>query len=206
MWFYEQKIAPSQREQKHFDCRLEIKQVEENGHFSGYGSVFNRLDSQNDIIIPGAFTETIIDRKSDIKLLWQHDMREPIGIIEQIEEDGLGLFIKGRLLFEVNRAKEAYALMKEGVLTGLSIGYSPVRFKRDPENGTRILEKVDLWEISLVTFPANEAARVTTLKHHCLEEDENWSRIVEAGKAIELSNALDYALSVLMTEQTNEYR
>lgn len=160
----EQKIAPDTRERKHFSCQLSLKSLDEEGVFAGYASVFNVVDSQRDMILPGAFAGTLGGRKGEVKLLWQHDMREPIGVIEELREDGNGLYVKGRLLLEIGRAREAYALLKRGVISGLSIGYSPVKYRLDAGSGVRLLAAVELWEISLVTFPANEAARVTVVK------------------------------------------
>jgi HK97 family phage prohead protease len=161
---YQKKVASHRHHTLQLAMRLEVKSLDESGVFAGYGSVFNMVDSQRDVVLPGAFTETLARRGSDVKLLWQHDVREPIGRIEALREDGQGLYLRGRLLLEVARAREAYALMKAGVLSGLSIGYSPVRYRTDPDTGVRMLSQLDLWEVSLVTFPANEAARVTVVK------------------------------------------
>lgn len=115
-------------------------------------------------MLRGAFAESLKGRLSDIKLLWQHDMREVIGIVEELREDAQGLYLKGRLMMDVSRAHEAYTLLKIGAVNGLSIGYSPRKYRIDPESGIRSLSSVDLWEVSLVTFPANEAAFVTMVK------------------------------------------
>jgi uncharacterized protein len=162
--FYERTVAPTMREHKRADAMLEIKRLEEGGLFAGYASVFDVVDNQSDVILRGAFTESLRGRASEVKLLWQHDMREPIGVIEVLREDERGLYLQGRLLMEVARAREAYALLKSGVVKGLSIGYSPRRFRIDPDSGVRYLASVDLWEVSLVTFPANAAAQVTVVK------------------------------------------
>jgi uncharacterized protein len=164
MDFYERKVAPSMREAKYCEGVLSLKHLEENGVFAGYASVFDVVDSQRDVVLRGAFTASLQERVGEIKLLWQHDMREPIGIIEELREDERGLYLKGRLLMEVARAREAYALIKTGAVKGLSIGYSPRRFRTDPDSGVRMLAAVDLWEVSLVTFPANAAATVTVVK------------------------------------------
>jgi hypothetical protein len=164
MDFYERKIAPTMREAKYCEGLLSLKHIEENGVFAGYASVFDVVDSQRDVVLRGAFADSLTARQGEIKLLWQHDMREPIGIIEELREDERGLYLKGRLLMEVARAREAYALMKTGAVRGLSIGYSPRRFRVDPDSGVRMLAAVDLWEVSLVTFPANAAATVTVVK------------------------------------------
>ena len=143
---------------------FEIKSLGEDGTFAGYASVFSVVDSQRDAVQPGAFRESLKSRREPVQLLWQHQWESPIGTIEALFEDARGLFVKGRLLLEVARAREAYALLKAGVIRGLSIGYSVKRAKRDPQTGVRQLMAVDLWEISLVTIPANEAAQVTVVK------------------------------------------
>lgn len=193
MEFYERKIAATMRESKHFQCTLALKNIEENGVFAGYGSVFNIVDSQRDMVLPGAFEESVSGNGQRIKLLWQHDAKEPIGVIEELREDAQGLYVRGRLLLQVARAREAYALLKEGVLSGLSIGYSPVRYRLDADSGVRLLSKVDLWEISLVTFPANDAARVTVVK----QEESQWTDAIRGGQGVQLAEALDHALAAL---------
>lgn len=147
----------------HLDFGFEIKSVQENGSFAGYASVFNVEDNQHDIILPGAFSDTIAERKGDIKLLWQHNVGEPIGYFTNIQEDEHGLFVEGLLLLDVARAKEAYALLKSGAVKGMSIGYNVVISEYDSK-GVRYIKQVDLWEISLVTFPANEHAEVLHVK------------------------------------------
>ncbi len=143
---------------------FEIKSLAEDGSFAGYASVFHVVDSQHDVIEPGAFRKSLSTREQPVQLLWQHQWAEPIGVVEALFEDARGLFVKGRLLMEVARAKEAYALLKAGVLKGLSIGYNVQKARRDPDTGIRTLQEVELWEVSLVTFPANEAAQVTVVK------------------------------------------
>ena len=199
--FFEQKIGATMREQKKLRCNLEIKTLESGGRFAGYASVFDVVDSQRDIILRGAFNQTLKGRIASIKMLWQHQQSEPIGVFDDIFEDAHGLYVEGRLLLDVQRAKEAYALLKSGALSGLSIGYSPVKYRIDAQTGIRILSEVDLWEVSLVTFAANEAAGVTVLKHAepvlNTQEIEQWNRAAGSGQLIELSNALDRAISTL---------
>jgi HK97 family phage prohead protease len=152
------------REQRKVSVPLEIKSIEPDGRFAGYASVFDMTDNQRDRVLRGAFRETLKGRVREVKLLWQHDQAEPIGVFTQMFEDQHGLYVEGRLLMQVARAREAYALLKEGVLSGLSIGYSPLRYSTEPDTGVRLLHRVALWEVSLVTFPANEASRVNVVK------------------------------------------
>lgn len=143
---------------------MEIKAISEEGRFAGYASVFDVVDNQRDVVRAGAFRETLRDRTSPVQLLWQHAWEHPIGVIEQLFEDGRGLFVQGRLLMEVEKAREAHALLKAGAIRGLSIGYQARQAQRDPETGVRALLSVELWEISLVTLPANAQANVTVVK------------------------------------------
>ncbi len=142
-------------------ARLDFKQVAADGVFEGYASVFGIEDMGRDIVLPGAFRESLRRRgPSGIKLLFQHDPAEPIGVWLSIVEDRKGLFVRGRLMAEVARAREVLALMRAGALDGLSIGYRTVRARRDAKTGVRKLQAVDLWEISVVTFPLHPEARV----------------------------------------------
>ncbi|WP_153044795.1 HK97 family phage prohead protease [Xenorhabdus sp. KJ12.1] len=150
------------------DVPLKIKSVSESGEFEGYGSVFGVKDSYDDIVLPGAFTNTLKhwgDKGSLPALLWQHRMDEPIGIYTDMKEDETGLYLKGRLLIEDDPlAKRAHAHMKAGSLSGLSIGYVLKDWEYDRSKEAFLLKDLDLWEVSLVTFPANDEARVSDVK------------------------------------------
>jgi len=145
---------------------LILKSLGEDGLFTGYASVYNVQDNHNDIILNGAFNESLSkgNKVADVKLLWQHDVNEPIGIFTKIIEDETGLYVEGKLLNDVARAQEALALMQAGALDGLSIGFTIKDYEIDENTGTRIIFEADLWEVSLVTFPANSEARVQTVK------------------------------------------
>lgn len=140
---------------------LEIK-ADDKGYIEGYGSVFGNVDSYGDKIAPGAFSASLKARKP--KMLWQHDMSDPIGVWEEVREDSVGLFMRGRIAIKTQRGGDAYELAMAGALDGLSIGYMTQDYAI--EDDVRVLSKVDLWETSLVTFPANEAARLTSVKSH----------------------------------------
>ena len=149
----------------HLTTSFELKSLDEQGRFAGYASMFGVVDNQKDSVERGAFANSIRDKGTNIKLLWQHQMDEPIGQIEQIFEDEKGLYIEGRLLLTVQRAREAYDLVRAGAMEGLSIGYRPVQYHINPQTGVRHLTQVDLFEVSLVTFPANDAAGITVVKN-----------------------------------------
>lgn len=144
---------------------FEIKEVSDDGVIEGYASVFNNVDEGGDKIVPGAFKETIAAANQDgrkVKMLWQHNPDWPVGVWDVLEEDGNGLRVKGPLVLDVEKAREAHALTKAGAIGGLSIGYRTVESRK--EGNIRILEKLDLYEVSLVTFPMNRAAKITAVK------------------------------------------
>jgi HK97 family phage prohead protease len=147
--------------------RLDLKRVEPDGTFEGYASLFDTEDLGSDVIAPGAFRDSLAKRgAAGIKLLFQHDPAEPIGVWTSPKEDARGLYARGRLMPEVARAREVLALMRAGALDGLSIGFRAVQGRRDARTGIRRLLMVDLWEISVVTFPLLPEARVAHVKSH----------------------------------------
>jgi len=147
---------------KHLDMPFQIKGVAEDGTFSGYGSVFNVIDSYKEIVVAGAFAESLKTRQPS--LLWQHRSGEPIGIYTGVKEDTIGLHVEGKLALKTARGAEAYELLKMGAVSGLSIGFVVRDESYDRVTGVNTLKKLELWEVSLVTFPANDAARVTDVK------------------------------------------
>lgn len=151
------------------DVALSIKSVSETGEFEGYGSVFGVKDSYSDIVVRGAFERSLKNwnEKGQLPaLLWQHKMDEPIGIYTEIKEDENGLYVKGKLLIDADPlAKRAHAHMTAGSLSGLSIGYVLNDYDYDGEKDAFILKDIDLWEVSLVTFPANDEARISNVKN-----------------------------------------
>jgi HK97 family phage prohead protease len=146
------------------DAKFRLKEIGEEGSFSGYAAVFNNTDLGGDIIAPGAFAKTIAENPK-VPVLWSHNTSEVIGISKDMREDSVGLRVSGQLILDVQRAKEARSLVKEGAVKGLSIGYDPVTvdYSRRDE-GIRILKEVKLWEYSLVSFPMNPEAQVTDVK------------------------------------------
>lgn len=155
-------------ELKYLERPFEVKAVEDDGTFEGFGSIFGNVDSYKEIVAPGAFAESLAGWKASGRLppvLWQHRSGEPIGPYLSMEEQAVGLHVKGQLLVnDVQRAKEARALMKAKAVNGLSIGFVTREDSYDRVSGIRTLKKVDLWEVSVVTFPANPAAQISSVK------------------------------------------
>lgn len=144
------------------DFPLEIKEIaREEGVFTGLASVYGNVDLGGDVVEPGAFTATLKARKSQVPVLWQHDTREPIGLGD-LQDSKDGLIIRGRLTLASPVAQKAYALLKDGVLRGLSIGFETIR--EDMRGSVRHLKELRLWEVSLVTFGMNEEALVSSVK------------------------------------------
>lgn len=143
----------------------EIK-ADEKGTIEGYGSIFGNVDSYGDVVAHGAFTRTLADAKASGRMpamLWQHNQDEPIGVWTEMREDEKGLYVKGQIA-QTQRGREALELIKMGALSGLSIGYSTVASDYDTSKEIRVLTDLDLWEVSPVTFPANDKARITSAK------------------------------------------
>lgn len=146
---------------------LEIKALDSDGTFSGYGSIFGNIDSHGDIVQPGAFAKSLKrheERGTRPKLFWQHDMHQPIGSWTSIKEDDRGLYMEGRFNMDVQRGREAYALLKAGDIDGLSIGYRTVKEKRDNVKSANLLEELDLIETSVVSLGSNDLALVDAVK------------------------------------------
>jgi HK97 family phage prohead protease len=144
---------------------LDVKAVTAEGDFEGYASVFNVEDLGKDVVMPGAFAKSLARRPAaKVKMLRGHDPSEPIGIWTDLSEDKRGLRAKGRLILETTKGRETHALMKAGALDGLSIGYRTLKDRFDRAKGVRLLDELDLPEISVVAFPMNTRATVSTVK------------------------------------------
>lgn len=189
------------RETKAFN--LELKSLDEAGMFEGLLSVYNVVDAHNDVVEHGAYVKTLQESGGSVPLLWQHDPTRPIGTL--LMKDGPeGLYVSGRLALhdDVPDAKMAYALLKRGVVRGLSIGYKAIK-KVTGDNGIRRLKEIKLFEGSLVTIPANRFAVVTDVKAATLQRKdfaEELERIQTGGLHYQMLNALSSALEKIRYE------
>ncbi|WP_210485618.1 HK97 family phage prohead protease [Microvirga antarctica] len=159
---------------------LPLRHVAPDGVFEGYASLFGVPDLGRDVVMPGAFREGLSRRGvAGIRLLWQHDPGEPVGRWLELAEDRRGLRVRGRLNLAVGRARDIDALIRDGGVDGLSIGFRVERARPDRPKGLRRLEKIDLWEISIVTFPMLPDARVDAVKRQHLPLAQTIRRTAE---------------------------
>ncbi|MDZ4393033.1 HK97 family phage prohead protease [Cypionkella sp.] len=145
----------------------------------GYASLFGKRDQGGDVVQKGAYAVSLSRltlQGRAVKMLWQHDPTQPIGVWDEVREDGVGLWVKGRILPEVDKGREAVALLAAGAIDGLSIGYRTVRAERDGK-GQRLLSELELWEVSLVTFPMLPEARVSAKGD--LPEADFWRKMAQ---------------------------
>jgi HK97 family phage prohead protease len=139
--------------------------VEADGTVEGYASLFGEIDQARDMVMRGAFAQTLQQKNvRRVPMLFQHDPSEPVGVWLELREDARGLYARGRLIPEVARGRELRALIGAGAIDGLSIGFRTVKGSVDPKTRVRRLIAVDLWEISIVTFPLLAGARVRAVK------------------------------------------
>ncbi len=139
----------------------QVATVADDGRIEGYASIFGAADQGGDVVERGAFARSLDALRSagrSVKLLWQHDPAQPIGVWDSVREDERGLLVRGRLMPEIRQGAEALALLRSGAVDGLSIGYRVIRAVRAPQGG-RLLQEIELWEVSLVTFPMLPEAR-----------------------------------------------
>lgn len=152
---------------KYLTTPFQVKELGTNGLIAGYASVFDEVDAQSDVVARGAFGKSLekyrLNRTSPA-MLWMHDTAEPIGVWTQLKEDTHGLHVEGKLAVKTQDGADAYELLKMGAITGLSIGYNTIKSTRDSKTKIRTLTEVELFEVSLVTFPANSLARIHTVK------------------------------------------
>ncbi|WP_261193940.1 HK97 family phage prohead protease [Pseudoruegeria sp. SHC-113] len=136
--------------------------VRDGAVIEGYASLFGAVDQGGDVVEAGAYGACLADLAASgrrVKMLWQHDPTQPIGLWDEVREDARGLWVKGRLLTDVAKGAEAARLIEAGAIDGLSIGYRTKRAQKNEGGGRRLIE-LELWEVSLVTFPMLPQARV----------------------------------------------
>lgn len=150
------------------NSHFSIKSLDDDGSFSGYASIFDETDSYADRTMRGCFKKSLTRHRKNGRLpalLWQHRSDEPIGAYTMMKEDQKGLYVEGQLELEVQKAREAYALLKTGAVSGLSIGFNTIKATWNKVDHVRELIEVDLWEVSIVTFAALGSARVADVKN-----------------------------------------
>ncbi len=156
---------------------------------AGYASLFGKRDHGGDVVQKGAYAaslKALAGAGRAVKMLWQHDPAQPIGVWDEVREDATGLWVKGRILTEVDKGREAAALLAAGAIDGLSIGYRTVRAERDGK-GLRLLQELELWEVSLVTFPMLPEARVSAKGE--APDAEDWRAVAALLRAATLTMA-----------------
>ena len=172
-------------EKKFFD--IEIKATDEASRtFEGYGSVFNNVDRGGDIVAPTAFAKSIASKKP--VMLFQHDPNKVIGVWDEISTDEHGLKMKGRFV-DTALGNEVYTLVKEKAVSGLSVGYRTTDYEYNAD-GHRLLKEVDLWEVSVVTFPMNVEATIDAVKAAGMSKKEVEETLRDAGFSRSVAKAL----------------
>ncbi|PYG34577.1 HK97 family phage prohead protease [Pelagimonas varians] len=165
---------------EHKFCRFDADvTLVEGTKIEGYASLFGACDQGGDVVTKGAYARSLTKLSGDqraVKMLWQHDPAQPIGIWDEVREDDRGLYVKGRLLESVERGREAAALIEAGAIDGLSIGYRTVKSSKN-DKGQRLLNELELWEVSLVTFPMLPSARVAAKGDD--PESDHWAALAD---------------------------
>ena len=167
--------------------------IDADGTVEGYASLFGEIDQARDMVMRGAFAQTLAQRNiRRIPMLFQHDPSEPVGIWLELREDHRGLFARGRLIPEVARGRELLSLLRAGAIDGLSIGFRTSKARIDPRTRIRRLLAVDLWEISIVTFPLLAGARVRAVKqatskaklsHARTRAEREWESVADGARS-----------------------
>lgn len=203
-----EKKSAMQNELEQKAINLEIKSIDDEQNIvEGYASTFGGSpDSWGDVVVEGAFSKTIQERGNRVKFLWQHRFDKPIGKVVDLKEDSIGLYFKAKIS-ETEKGKEVMQLMKDGVIDRVSIGYSTVKSEYDNSTDIRYLKEVKLFEISAVTFPANDRAVITSAKNAQQMEEKTTEELLEETKTLinkgeETLNELKAKLNIL--EGSNE--
>ncbi|MBC22287.1 MAG: HK97 family phage prohead protease [Phycisphaerae bacterium] len=167
---------------------IDTEAVTEEGFISGYASRFNLKDQGGDIVAPGAYTKSL-EARGMPAMLWQHDPAQPIGYWTSAVEDEIGLKLEGQIITDFPEGKRAYTLAKRGAMKGLSIGY--ITKKSERKGSARLLTELDLWEVSMVTFPMQREASIDAVK---AEDFENQLLAAKSGDFTPLKRAVEGAL------------
>lgn len=175
---------------KDFAFKVKIAVDDPAGTIEGYVSVYGVRDSYNEVVMPGAFADSLARHKREGSyplMLWQHDTYEPIGVWGDLSDDGKGLYAKGKLLIEQNVpcADKVYSLLKADAVRGMSIGYREIDVEPGTNGDPTKLIKLDIMEASVVSFPANRRAAVDAVK----SDDENraiqfWKRFEDWARRV----------------------
>jgi HK97 family phage prohead protease len=173
---------------EHKFCRFDGDVTVEGHLIEGYASLFDACDQGGDVVTKGAYARSLARLTSEgrsVKMLWQHDPAQPIGVWDEVREDATGLWVKGRLLDSIAQGREAAALIEAGAIDGLSIGYRTLRSSKT-DKGQRLLQELELWEVSLVTFPMLPSARVGAKSEDVLttSQDEGLRAMAAALKGL----------------------
>lgn len=182
---------------------FELKSADDAGTFEGYASIFGNKDQGGDIVERGAFAKAIKARGvKGVKMLADHDPRQRIGVWEEMREDDRGLYVRGRLLVEKSNGKDAWIDLKSGALDGLSIGGRTMSDTIDGRKRARIIKEFDLYEVSLVPFPMNEMARVSSVKS--LDVDVIRAMEADFRKQLNLSGAAAVSAVAIVKKHLRE--
>ncbi|MCX7899247.1 MAG: HK97 family phage prohead protease [Methylocystis sp.] len=174
-----------------------VAEASASGLIEGYASLFGVIDDGGDMVMRGAFARSLKRRgAAGVKMLWQHKATEPIGVWTSIVEDARGLKATGRLDLCVARAREALSLMRKGAVDGLSIGFKTLRASREGASGVRKLFELDLWEISIVTFPMLTQARIGAVKRREASVPASIARVAQYRAALDFEAALRRAAAM----------
>lgn len=163
-----QKKASKGLETELVNLEVKLSEIDDEGTFEGYAAVFGNVDNRYDLLQKGAFIKSLSAKQpSQIKLLYQHDQYRPIGVVQELKEDSKGLWMKAKLNINTTLGAEVKSNLKEKVLDSLSIGYQATEFEFKEINKrlVRVLKAVELWEVSVVTFPANPKAIIRSVKN-----------------------------------------
>lgn len=189
---------------KNFNGKFEVKKEDDEFiHLEGLASTFGNVDSQNDIIVQGAFTDTLVNSDIKIKLLNQHRSDQPIGLVESAIQNGEGLFIKAIMPKKNSQVQDLLPLLKMGAIANFSIGYS-VKDSEFTDEGIRLLKEIELHEVSIVTFPANDKANITSVKSLEVGDVEGIKTKKEFEKLLLSTNAFSRKAAVVLASHFKE--